>query len=135
MKMMIPVNMSLDMVFQFIQENLNLAEVEMVEYAAKCKAEELRRKAIEKEEHFVSGASTRILGHQLTIMVQNSNRKQVIEEDGVLHVYTTESDQSLIDRQVNNWWQRAANLRIYEFDGHIVVINPTLYARPPIKRL
>ena len=50
MKMMIPVNMSLDMVFQFIQENLNLAEVEMIEYAAKCKVEELRRKAIEKEE-------------------------------------------------------------------------------------
>ena len=50
MKIMIPVNMSLDMVFQFIQENLNLAEVEMIEYAAKRKAEELRRKAIEKEE-------------------------------------------------------------------------------------
>jgi len=50
MKMMIPVNMSLDMVFQFIQENLNLAEVEMIEYAAKRKAEELRRKAIEREE-------------------------------------------------------------------------------------
>ena len=67
-----------------------------------------KTKAIEKEEHFVSGASTRILGHQLTIMVQNSNRKQVMEEDGVLHVYTTESDQILIDRQVNNWWQHAA---------------------------
>ena len=50
MKIMIPVNTSLDMVFQFIQKNLNLAEVEMIEYAAKHKAEELRRKAIEKEE-------------------------------------------------------------------------------------
>lgn len=50
MKMMIPINMSLDMVFQFIQENLNLAEVEMIEYAAKRKTGELRRKAIEEEE-------------------------------------------------------------------------------------
>lgn len=50
MKMMIPVDMSLDMVFQFIQKNLNLAEVEMIEYAAQRKAEELRQKAIEKEE-------------------------------------------------------------------------------------
>ena len=50
MKMMIPVDMSLDMVFQFIQKNLNLAEVEMIEYAAKRKTEELRRKVIEKEE-------------------------------------------------------------------------------------
>lgn len=50
MKMMIPVDMSLDMIFKFIQENLNLAEVEMIEYAAKRKAKELRRKAIEEEE-------------------------------------------------------------------------------------
>lgn len=65
-------------------------------------------KAIEKEEHFSSGTSTRILGRQLTIHVIQSNRKQVVVEDGILKILTFETDQLKIDRQVNNWWQQAS---------------------------
>ena len=68
----------------------------------------VQTRAIEKEEHFVSGSSTRILGRQLTIQVHQARRKQIIREDNVLHVYTPETDQQIIDRQVNNWWQKAS---------------------------
>lgn len=82
----------------------------------------IKTKAVEKEEHFMSGTSTRILGHQLTIMVQRSNRKQVIEEDGILYVFTTEMDQSLIDKQVNNWWQQAARRYFQEIVAQLYPI-------------
>lgn len=65
-------------------------------------------RAIEKEEHFTSGVSTRILGRQVTIQVHQSTQKHITCEDDVLHVYTTEKEQTQIDKQVNNWWQRAA---------------------------
>lgn len=65
-------------------------------------------KAIEKEEHFSSGTSTRILGRQLTVRVYPSKKKQILVEDGVLKVLTFEADQQRIDRQVNNWWQQTS---------------------------
>lgn len=68
----------------------------------------VQTRAIEKEEHFVSGSSTRVLGRQLTIQVHSACRKQIVCEDGILHVYTPEPDQPTIDRQVNNWWQKAS---------------------------
>lgn len=68
----------------------------------------VQTRAVEKEEHFVSGSSTRILGRQLTIQVHEARRKQVIREDDVLHVYTPETEQQKIDKQVNNWWQRVS---------------------------
>lgn len=68
----------------------------------------VQTRAIEKEEHFVSGSSTRVLGRQLTIQVHSACRKQIVREDGILHVYTPETDQPTIDRQVNNWWQKAS---------------------------
>ena len=64
--------------------------------------------AIEKEEHFSSGTSTRILGRQLMVQVVQSNKKQVVVEDGILKVLTFETDQQRIDSQVNNWWQQAS---------------------------
>ena len=67
-----------------------------------------RTKAIEKEEHFSSGTSTRILGRQLTVEVSPSSKKQIIVEDGILKVLTYEKEQQKIDRQVNNWWQQSA---------------------------
>ena len=70
-------------------------------------------KAIEKEEHFSSGTSTRILGRQLTIHVIQSSKKQVVVEDGVLKILTFETDQLKIDQQVNNWWQQASR-RYYQ---------------------
>ena len=73
----------------------------------------VQTKAVEKEEHFISGASSRILGRQLTIQVHEAKRKQIVREDGVLHIYTTETEQSLIDKQVNNWWQQTAK-RYYQ---------------------
>lgn len=68
----------------------------------------VQTRAIEKEEHFVSGSSTRVLGRQLTIQVHSACRKQIVCEGGILHVYTPETDQPTIDRQVNNWWQKAS---------------------------
>ena len=68
----------------------------------------VQTRAIEKEEHFVSGSSTRVLGRQLTIQVHSACRKQIVCEDGILHVYTPETAKPTIDRQVNNWWQKAS---------------------------
>ena len=68
----------------------------------------VQTKAIEKEEHFSSGTSTRILGRQLMVQVVQSNKKQVIDEDGILKVLTFETDQQRIDSQVNNWWQQSS---------------------------
>lgn len=68
----------------------------------------VQTRAVEKEEHFISGSSTRILGRQLTIQVHEARRKQIVREDSVLYVFTTETDQKKIDNQVNNWWQRTA---------------------------
>ena len=48
----------------------------------------VQTRAIEKEEHFVSGSSTRLLGRQLTIQVHSACRKHIVCEDGILHVYT-----------------------------------------------
>jgi len=70
-------------------------------------------KAIEKEEHFFSGTSTRILGRQLTVEVSPSNKKQIVVEDGILRVLTFEKEQQRIDSQVNNWWQQASR-RYYQ---------------------
>lgn len=67
-----------------------------------------RTRAVEKEEHFSSGTSTRILGQQLTVQVASSAKKQIQIEDGVLHIFTSETEQPKIDRQVNNWWQQSA---------------------------
>lgn len=68
----------------------------------------IRTKAIEKEEHYSSGVSTRILGQQLTIQVVPSKKKQVVVEDGILRVLTFEINQQKIDKQVNNWWQQSS---------------------------
>ena len=68
----------------------------------------IQTRPIEKEKHFVSGSSTRILGRQLTIQVYQARRKQIIREDSVLNVYTPETDQQIIDKQVNNWWQKTS---------------------------
>lgn len=68
----------------------------------------VQTRAVEKEEHFISGSSTRILGRQLTIQVHNARRKQIIREDGILHVFTPETEQQKIDMQVSNWWQKTA---------------------------
>lgn len=68
----------------------------------------VQTRAVEKEEHYTSGSSTRILGRQLIILVHEAQRKLIVREDDVLQVYTTETDQQKIDKQVNNWWQRAS---------------------------
>ena len=62
----------------------------------------VQTRAVEKEEHFVSGSSTRILGRQLTIQVHEARRKLIVREDAVLHIFTPETEQKKIDNQVNN---------------------------------
>ena len=68
----------------------------------------LKTTAIEKEVHFTSGSSTRILGKQVTVLVHAATKKSISCEDDILHVYTTEKEQLSIDKQVNNWWQTTA---------------------------
>ena len=68
----------------------------------------VQTRAVEKEEHFISGSSTRILGRQLTMQVHNARRKQIIREDSILHVFTPETEQQKIDKQVSNWWQKTS---------------------------
>ena len=83
----------------------------------------IQTKAIEKEEHFTSGTSTRILGRQLTVNVSPSNKKQIIVEDGILKVLTFETEQKKIDSQVNNWWQQSS--RRY-FQGVVKRLYPII---------
>ena len=45
--------------------------------------------------------------------MHEAKRKQIVREDSVLHIYTTETEQSQIDKQVNNWWQQTAK-RYYQ---------------------
>lgn len=71
-------------------------------------------RAIEKEEHFISGSTTRILGQQLMIQVRESPKKFIIQEDSVLFVFTPETDQQKIDAQINNWWQHTAKQHFQE---------------------
>ena len=69
-----------------------------------------KTRAIEKEEHFTSGTSTRILGKQVTVLVHTAAKKRISCEDDLLHVFTTENSQPSIDKQVNNRWQKTARL-------------------------
>lgn len=81
-----------------------------------------RTKNIEKEEHFSSGTSTRILGRQLIVQVYQSNKKQITIEDGVLKVLTFENEQQRIDKQVNNWWQQSSRCYYQEVVEHLYPI-------------
>jgi predicted metal-dependent hydrolase len=67
-----------------------------------------KTQAVEKEEHYASGVSTRILGRQMIVRVNLSSRKKIVCEDESLVIYTSEIEQERIDRQVNNWWQKTA---------------------------
>lgn len=93
----------------------------------------VQTRAIEKEEHFTSGNSTRIMGQQLTILVHKSAKKQIIQEDKFLHVYTPETEQQNIDKQVNNWWQQVAKRyyqsivdKLYPIIGKHDIKKPTI---------
>lgn len=81
-----------------------------------------KTRAIEKEEHFASGTSTRILGKQVTVLVHTAAKKSISCEDDVLHVFTTENNQSSIDKQVNNWWQKASKLYFVGMIKHLYPI-------------
>ena len=93
----------------------------------------VRTRAVEKEEHFLSGTATRILGRQLTIQVHESKKKQIIQEDSLLCVFTSETDQRKIDAQINNWWQREAKLyfqevanKLYPIIGKYEIESPSI---------
>ncbi len=93
----------------------------------------VQTRAVEKEEHFISGSSTRILGRQLTMQVHNARRKQIIREDSILHVFTPETEQQKIDKQVSNWWQKTAKQyfqdvvdRMYPIIEKHGIVRPTV---------
>lgn len=96
----------------------------------------VQTRAVEKEEHFMSGSSTRILGRQLTVQVHEARRKNIVREDSVLHVYTPETMQQNIDKQVNNWWQRTSRLyfqdvvdKLYPVIGKHGVERPEVHVK------
>ena len=99
-KLSAPVGTPSDWIVEYLNDKTSWIEEKMDLF--------VQTRAIEKEEHFVSGSSTRILGRQLTIQIHQARRKQIVREDNVLHIYTPETDQLTIDRQVNNWWQKAS---------------------------
>ena len=99
-KLSAPVGTPSDWIVEYLNDKTSWIEEKMDLF--------VQTRAIEKEEHFVSGSSTRILGRQLTIQVHQARRKQIIRKDSVLHIYTPETDQLAIDRQVNNWWQKSS---------------------------
>lgn len=93
----------------------------------------VQTRAVEKEEHFISGSSTRILGRQLTMQVHKARRKQIIREDSILHVFTPETEQQKIDKQVSNWWQKTAKQyfqdvvdRMYPIIEKHGIVRPTV---------
>lgn len=93
----------------------------------------VQTRSVEKEEHFVSGSSTRVLGRQLTIQVCKARRKQIIKEDSVLFVYTPETDQQKIDNQVNNWWRRTSKQYFQEVvDRMYPIIEKHGVCRPSV---
>ena len=83
----------------------------------------VRTRAIEKEEHFSAGTSTRVLGRQLTVQVIPSGIKRIVVEDSYFRVFTFESDQQRIDRQVNNWWQQMSR---HYFQGVVEQLYPII---------
>ena len=93
----------------------------------------VQTKAIEKEEHFISGGSSRILGQQLTVLVHSAAKKQIVREDKFLHIYTSETEQGNIDKQVNNWWQQVAKRYYHEvLDRLYPIIEKHGVAKPEI---
>lgn len=93
----------------------------------------VQTRAVEKEEHFISGSSTRILGRQLTMQVHKARRKKIIREDSILHVFTPETEQQKIDKQVSNWWQKTAKQyfqdvvdRMYPIIEKHGIVRPTV---------
>lgn len=113
-KLSAPVGTPSDWIIEYLNDKTSWIEEKMDLF--------VQTRAIEKEEHFVSGSSTRILGRQLTIQVHNAHRKQIIREDSVLHIYTPETDQLAIDRQVNNWWQKSSKEYFQDILNHLYPI-------------
>ena len=67
-------------------------------------------RAIEKEEHIVSGTATRILGRQITIQVIQSDHNHVEKDDQHLFIYTVDLNQTVVDDQFDKWWQKQAKV-------------------------
>lgn len=93
-----------------------------------------KTKPIEKEDHIVSGCSTRILGRQMIVQVVTSNKKGIIIEDGTLIIFTTDMQPAEIDKQYNNWWQKQSKLyfqsvleRLYPIIGKHNIPMPSIF--------
>lgn len=88
-------------IVEFLEKKGTWIEEKIVKYE--------QTRAIEKEEHIRSGSSTRILGKQLVIQIEPANQKRVVRNDNKMLIYTTNpKNQTDIDKQFNNWWQRAS---------------------------
>jgi predicted metal-dependent hydrolase len=100
-RLSVPYNTPIDWIISFLKKKEKWIEEKIDQF--------VQTKAIEKEEHIRSGTSTRILGRQLIIRVEAANQKRIEKCDSTLTIYTTNAkDQADIDRQFNNWWQRAS---------------------------
>ena len=124
-KLSVPLNTPENWVIDFINDKKNWLEnkIEIIE----------KTRPIEKEEHIVSGSSTRILGRQMTIYVVRSNKKSVAVEDCSVIINTTEESQDAIDKRFNNWWQKQAKQyyqsvldKLYPIISRHNIIKPTI---------
>ena len=93
-------------------------------------------KAIEKEEHIKSGTATRILGRQITIKIIQSDSNWIDRDDQCLYVYSANSDQTAIDDQFDQWWQKQAKSyfqtvldRQFPIIRNHGIMKPTIFVR------
>ena len=94
-----------------------------------------KTKSIEKEEHIRSGASTRILGRQYIIQVVQANRKHVELSDNELLLHTpNKENQTDVDKQYKNWWQKTAKLYLLaRLDDLYPIVQKHAVQRPDVK--
>ena len=98
-KLSVPLNTPKDFISSFLEQKLVWINKQLDIFTQTA--------AVEKEQNIKTGASTRILGRQLSIKIIPAARKRIIRDDRWLLIYTTDTEnQENIDKQFFNWWQK-----------------------------
>ncbi len=126
-KLTVPDNTPPDWVKNFLASKTKWMEEKLTAFE--------KTKAVEKEEHIQSGVSTRILGRQYIIQVIQANRKYVEITDSELLLYTpNKENQTDVDKQYNNWWQKASKQYLLErLDDLYPIVQKHDIQRPNMK--
>ena len=76
--------------------------------------------AVDKK--IVNGSKIKILGCERTVQIHDSKRKQIILDNTFLHIFTSETDQINIERQIDNWWKKASRQCFQELLDRLYVV-------------